>query len=455
MKVRNALCFGAAVVLAWGVAASQASTGLPYAQTFETWTPDAHWAAAGGGTISAAAGAKLPGSSGVNGLSLDNDTVTLSVTPATYNNVWIQIYAKPVVGTADPASVSGQTGAFYLRDNGELRACIDAALNTWVTVATGVPQGAYLGFIVHADYSTSQWEIFYSTSPSQVGTMQKATAYNAGLLPFATAGAQIQNVSVQSGDPAYVDLVAVSRGFTAAAAGAGNVATYEHATTAPALALQDFTLPVYSAAYVGNNALGDDLGNSILSGLVHGDSIQVWDPGQGVFVTYAASGALPVFDNLGSPGAVSKNSMFIYSNTRLLLDPNNARSQTFGFYPYDSTTVLAYAGVSTPAADGDTESVTLNGTDVNGTGFTALNWVDADTFANIEIEDPAGALVEGDRMFVAPPASPNSFTEYWWDDANNWRDFNNAVVSTRPISAGSKIWVKRQTNTDASITVTH
>ena len=44
-------------------------------------------------------------------------------------------------------------------------------------------------------------------------------------------------------------------------------------------------------------------------------------------------------------GAPSPDTMYVYSNTRLLIDPvDPGRAQSFGFYPHYNTTVLAVAG---------------------------------------------------------------------------------------------------------------
>lgn len=449
MKLRMAFgvagVFGVLALVAMSV---QAATSLPYAQGFESgFAMGDPWTTNGGGTSASSAAAVLTGA-GTQGLLLSNDTATLDIINSSYTNTWIQVYARPVVGSSDPA-VSGVSGAFYLTSGGGLRAYTGA----WVTVASGLATTGYKGFIVHADYANDTWDLYYTEGPYKTNM---TLANTTGPLLFTSMAGTIDNVSVASGDAAHVDAVAVSPGKTSAGESGDKVGVYEHPSTSTAQA--DFTLPVYASRYTspaGAKSVSGALGNDILSGLVTGDRLYVWTTNDAFsYYDVNASGAL--FAPAQSPTAPAVGSMFIYSNTRMMLDPTNSpRRQTFGFYAYSNATVYALNGQIQPSAAGATEAFTLNGTSGGRTGYTALNWPDADTIASCDIKDPDADLSNNDRLFVSAPATPNAFTEYWWNNtAGLWYGFNGQPASAS-IQAGSKMWVRRQGASDEGVTVTH
>ncbi|MDA0577937.1 MAG: hypothetical protein O3B24_07555 [Verrucomicrobia bacterium] len=460
MNIRTTLMI---VGVLGGVAAvgstSVASTTLPYAQGFESgFSLGDPLTDVGSGTAVAVGGAEKTGA-GDQGLRITNKKVTLAVDPVPqYDNVWIQVYIKPAKAGAldpDPTSVTSAnaSGALYITSTGQLKVFTSSG---WGNVGgpTQFSGDLYYGFIIHANYATDTWDL-YSTSGAYKSAMTKLVSN----LAFSTLATALSSVVVESGNQADIDALAVSRGFTAVGTSDDKVAVYEHAAGATP-PLQDFTLAAYASRYTSPadaKSVSGALGNDILSGLVNGDDLYVWNVNDAFAIYRVNSGAF--YDPPQSPTAPDENLMYIYSNTRLMIDPANSRPQTFGFYPYVNTTVYAIGGTIQPTAAGQTESFALNGISGPRSGFTALTWPETDTFADLPIKDGPGdspdRLTQGDRLYVAAPSTPNAYAEYWWNNAANaWYRFNGQPASGS-IAPGSSMWVKRQAGIDASVTVTH
>lgn len=218
-----------------------------------------------------AASAAFPGG-GNDGLLLSNDVATLDLIGSVYSNIWVQVYAKPITGTADP-KMSGVNGAFYLRDDGSLR----AYTGEWQTVLAGVPTNRYLGFTMHLDYATDKWNLYYGSGPYKTSHIRIAT------LDFACPATAADQISLESGATAYFDGVAVSRGFeivsNPGAQGAStNIQSIEYGAVSG-----DFDLPIYSDKDDGttHDTLGPSLapfgsvGDDLLSGFVAGDTLHM------------------------------------------------------------------------------------------------------------------------------------------------------------------------------------
>lgn len=446
MNVRQAWCTGAVIGLLAASGAGYAATTLPYAQNFEGAFPDAHWVVGGGGTVGTSASAVKTGA-GTQGLIVSNDTVTLDVQDATYNNAWIQIYARPVKGASDP-TVSGVNGAFYITTAGQLKAYSGGV---WVNVGgeTQFSAPTYYGFIIHADYENDEWDI-YTTAGDYKTDMVKL---NGAALEFTLPATHLDEVIVESGDRAYIDAVAVSRAYDAAGSNT-RVAVHEHASSATPEA--QFTLPAYSASYTAstNKTVGGQIGNHIRSGLVNGDKLLVWSAMQpdGFSDFRVVAG---VFDpSAGStPSATSGEP--IYTMTSLKLDQNNTRSDTFGFYPYVNTTVLALDGAIQPSASGSAETLVLNG--IGGgagqhlEGWTALNYSSEDTVNTLIFNSPAN-FTANDEIFISMPSTPNSWTWYRWN-GTAWQRRTGGTQPTIP--AGANMWVKRQAAAPANVPVVY
>ena len=442
MKRVNGLNVACALaVFALGVSTTMAATGLPYADGFEGgWDADSDldWSKLGTGKVDDDVAAVLTGA-GSMGLLVSNDTATLDVDDATYtyDNVWIQIYAKPVPGDDDPPEPSGVSGAFYVKSDSTLHV-FDGVWSEVPSVT--IPTDQYVGFIVHADYGNGTWDIYQND-----GTYKAVMTKIAGPIDMDGSATEIDSVSIESGDAAYIDAVAVAQGGTAVDGSSPDkvrVAEFADANQA----IREFSLPVYAAAYgasadarslSGTSRLAADLG----SGLVVGDALSVYTDDEGAFEVYEvdASGNWALAAGGGLTAAADVE---IFTATRLLMNQKNSpRGDTFGFFPYDSTTVVAIEGQKQPTASGFSESIYLNGTGDNGTGFTALEWVASMNIQNLPWNSNS-YLQDRDRMWVKDPVD-NQYDEYWWQaSSQTWQCWGSTANASVPGEA--RIWILRQ-----------
>ncbi len=442
MNVRKTVSVVVVLSVLLGGLSAHAATALPYAQSFEGGYPaDAHLTDTASGIVAASAAAALTGA-GTQGLIVSNDTVTLDINNAAYDNAWIQVYMRPVKGATDP-DVSGQTGAFYINSTGQLRARNGGV---WENVGA---DGAFLadqyyGFIVHADYGTDTYDI-YSNNGTFKGNM---TRLNGAPLAFISAAATIDNVSVQSGERAFIDALAVSRAFQSAGQST-RVAVYHHQSSNTAE--REFQLPAYSFDYTSPasaRTIGGRLGNDILSGLVDGDLILLWTTNTFGFAGYEVDGG--AFNHILYQGGQSLHEP-VYTMSRVLIDQNNSRSDSFGFYPYTHTTVLALEGDIQSSAAGSSEIIYLNGTDQHPQGWTGLSFNESMPVGDLPFNAPANFSVNDD-LYVSLPSAPNNWSWYRWN-GSQWVKRTGPITGSIP--PGANMWVKRQSADMAVVEVNY
>ena len=415
------------------------AASLPYAQGFDgSWTPSGDWSAGGSGVAqSGGAGDFIETALGAGGVVVSNDMLTLSIASSPQiSNSWFQIWAKPVAGTSDPASMSGVTGAFYVKTNGALM----VYGTNWSQVATGLPTSGWIGFVVHADYANQKWDIYYSTSYGAPLTKANTSAS----VPFATgASNRLSSISIESGGRAAVDAVGVSKAF-APVSGPGTpskVAAKVFAVGSSA----DLDLPVYSDTYTngaGNNLLSGALGKDLLTGLGLSGSDYVLSrhtQPDNEWNGYVVSGNSWTEDTTGYPNTVPIGSMPIQIVTKLWY--TKASASSMGFFAYN--TALARDGTVTPAASGYSEIATLNGTSGGKSGFTALSAPKVYTDVNalpFSLFPGAAGLTYGDFLYVTSPSDSARLIQYYWNNTQ-WMEWARPPSSVVP--AGADMWLKR------------
>lgn len=452
MNVRQALSMVGAFGLLAG--SSLAATTLPYAEGFEDGVPldPANWSSSG--TI-AASSDTLTGA-GTKALSIVNATVTLGVDALQDNkNVWIQVYAKPVRGSASsPPAIGDASGAFFVSNEGQLVARDHSHQDGWRTLgAEGeFPVGQYYGFIVHAKFNGSgggTYDIYKTTgdykSPMVLMNDSPMTFNNAATSTKLTA------VKIQSGEAAVVDAVAVSKANIDPGTTVDTVAVYEHHNSG---IVDEFQLPAFSERYAVNDAarqLDGALGFDILSGLVGGDILKVWN---GTTHEGHTVGAGPAFSSPGVEIGLMTSMMIQYGDDQ--------RVDTFGFYPYVAADVMAVDGVVNESSTVDfPETVVLNGNQTQG-GWTPLNpTLPADT----ALDSPAfpfndtDVFDNGDFLFISLDDTPNSWTVYEWEEDFGIPHFWKKRIGTilvNPVPTGANMWVKRLTDeNNVSVVIGH
>jgi hypothetical protein len=85
-------------------------------------------------------------------------------------NVWVDFYARvprPAAGAA-PALVGSVAAAFYVAEDGTIRATSNAA---WVALNHTVPSNAWHRFTVHLDYAAERWDLYAADdTPNRLST---------------------------------------------------------------------------------------------------------------------------------------------------------------------------------------------------------------------------------------------------------------------------------------------
>lgn len=413
-----------------------ATQTLPFADSFDTFSATGNYSTNGGGIVQSQSGTVLAGA-GASALLVSNDTVTLSF-GAGYDNAWIQVYAKPVAGSADP-SVSGVSGAFYVKSDGTVRV-YDGA---WAD-AGSVTVGNWVGFIVHVDYVNDKWDL-YTTTGAYLSTASKVASELSG-----NALADLEEFSVQSGDAGYIDGLGAGIGGEAVSATSPNrIAVISFFAD---LDLAEFVMPIYAGAWTNptsDRALGGRLGAALSSGLVQDDEIHVAGDSTWFWNQYVIDFNGDFLIGAATPSAPPVASALVFENTRLLINLDDARSPTFGFFPYDTASIQASNGQSTGNASGTLVNLNLLGTGNNTGGFTAFEWNETTAFGGLPFGSGVGGgeLLTGDRLFIAHPNDPTRYTEYWWN--GSWQLFASAASGNVP--AGAKCWMRRVNSVGSSL----
>ncbi|MCK5850546.1 MAG: hypothetical protein KAH23_06485, partial [Kiritimatiellae bacterium] len=207
-----------------------ADSSIPYVEFFEDKSAGSDVDGWHGLSASAASATFLDGvyieGSQAMGVSSGEVALTINDADLTLSNAWCHLYAKPVLQSVTPGSTLAATNAaaFCVKDDGTLLAY---STNEWTDVGT-VPTNEWIGFAVHLDYASSNWDLYVDTNNSYSAVSRRFTKMNAVPLGFnvlATNKTQLVQVVVTNGSttPTYVDALAVSVAYTNCAAGLAKV----------------------------------------------------------------------------------------------------------------------------------------------------------------------------------------------------------------------------------------
>jgi|GEM_PF-5639984 len=444
---KAAVCVCVMVLVILGGRTWAAAT-LPFADGFEggSWSPSDPWSASGG-LVDDTTVEKFAGS---YGCIVSNASLTLGITPDTYSNVWIQFYAKPATGDDDP-EVSNVSGAFYLNSNGKIRVY---DTNGWTDAGsvTFTP-GQWIGLVVHVDYGQRTWDLYYWKTGAGGNTLMRLNS-----TPFRFpegASNNLFSVVVESGNAAYLDAVAVSRAFRSIQEG-GHSPAYVRAYEFPAsFDTNKFNLPVYSSLYTnagGNNLVGA-VGMDLFAGLRPNDEIILYEAVNN-WGGYRVTGS-GWANSSANPPNIDYTVRTIEPTDVIRLDRHTSSAASWGFFAYDSA--ITVEGEKQPTSPPYQMQLSLYGTSGGHSGFTALNWPREEASLNsgtFPITDAGGAnLSQGDRLYKANPATPDTYREFWWDDnAKKWMRGNN--VSSEAVPGAANMWIKRQASGAATVNFT-
>lgn len=274
------------VGLACGLAVSGIATGatvsLPFVDGFEAYqvgtvlTNPANSAAGwttvaenGTATVVNAAGQVL---SGTKACFAEFADLTLSIDPDEYTNVWCQLFAKPSCyddSSGNPDVDADVVAAFYVNTGGVLKAW---STDTWVTVHENINTSYWMGFVVHLDYASSNWDLYVTANNSYAHRLTKVNTNFALGFNAAAGHGSISNLVVEGS--AYLDNVALSLGYTPVSNSYPYVATKDYTTVGSEL----IAISEYGYAWTANtsNTLNGELGLDLKSGLVPYNQLRIF-----------------------------------------------------------------------------------------------------------------------------------------------------------------------------------
>jgi len=234
-------------------------------EQFDGWTVGGDWSASGAYVARDDTG----GLGGSAGAVVSNATLTLSLTPATYSNVWIHMYTQPVKAGFEP-SVSGVSGAWYVGTDDNLYALIDTG---W-TSCCPVSYSGWVSFSAQIDYNDGTYNLYWKDNDNPLAALTKANTAKMNLVPGNT---EIENVSVQSGEKTLLDDFVVVTGVETV----GD--TQDQAAKIPGMTIRippgrNVMFNHFGSYFDENNngIVDGTLGEALLDALAVGDTVQVW-----------------------------------------------------------------------------------------------------------------------------------------------------------------------------------
>jgi hypothetical protein len=433
-------------LLAWG-STGRAATTIPYVESFEAsgWSSSvAPWS---GVAAQTAVGGGIATPSGSKGVSVTDNTLTLDVSyldaGANYENVWCQVYCKPVLANSEPGVdvvAAGTAAAFYVDGNGDVVASDGAGWHTAFSMSPKLSATDWHGFAVHLNYSSGTYDIFY-TGPNAYGAVTKPVNGATTLTmrpdratPPGATGPMLSKVMLHTtGGPAYFDEVAVSPGFTGTGAPAdGKVIVRMESRTDNAW--KSYWVPDALNGQVLSSVLGGDL----KAGLLAGDVLTIYRAPYYYEYTLTASG---IWD-ASSPAPLA-NALVLAAGEGYWIQPAAARTSA-GFY---SSTVDPHHDAALPPQI-QVESVTLNGATAGG--WTHRVWTGGATDLMYAMSHPsypteaANAFNANDLAYVVTPGNPAE-RRYW--NGSAWA--KSGQPNSPSVPAGAELWFKRTKPGDA------
>lgn len=394
-----------------------AVTPMPFADGFESSagvTSAGYWSTNNaGGVVQKVTSTQIEGS---KSLYLTTNALSLNVASGDpdYDNGWFQIWTKPGIFTDEPsdATVEKVAAAFYVNATEDLMAY---SSNQWELVLDNVPTNAWLGFVVHVDYSTELWDLYVNTNGSYGDVYVRA---NDTPLMFTTnhVGGEMTNIVIDTELPGYIDAVAigvgeVGQGVPVEGNALANVLTYNRYAGRASFA----ACPPY--AYSGANAkLGGDVGDDLMQNLVmvgSPDAIHIVTTSEVVVATL----------NGGAWEGAGTNQTILPSTAMLVV--RGAGTDTVAFYPYGTA----------PDAVADTIYGQTEGTGWNQKSWPAVKGTGTATAWKATLPTAAA----GDMMWI--------YRHPLWTilkfNGSQWRKLGQTTETAFELLPGEPFWYYR------------
>lgn len=364
---------------------------------------------------------------GTRGCSVMTNTLSLNIAPPAVSNVWISFFAKPVVDSSvsDPdVSAHDPTGAFYLKQNGDLRAYTSSG---WTTVTQNVPINVWLTFFVHVDYKNRRWDLYCHTGTNRAGRVGSSLTFG----PTAPAGNNISKMAFQMGNKAYLDGILVAQGDSSA-----GVSEYATVVQKDQMHVPYIYVPISIPKHVYSEE------DSLLSGKA-GDDLK---PGMMV------SDRLVIFLNNGyNTYELNSNRQWTKVSGR---DVNsvtvNVGTVVFRKYIASSGVVPAFFPDKFDPATFPQLDVTvtpnLYGSDATCAGWNHRLWTGSagKTLGNVRLRSSEGGPLEDNDIVYLIPQGSSKFVKYKLQSGSFYS--RGSLANNAQIQPGMQMWIKRGTS---------
>lgn len=426
---------------------------MPYIEDFQGWSVADPWTRAGGGTVSSVAG--LSGT----GVSVTEDTLTLNITTSTndYTNAWFQVYTKPVAanGVPDDSAWTGVSGAIYVKNDGTLWASGESESspgnNEWTQLASGLPTGQWLGFVVHMDYSSGRYTVYRRTTASVGEAFTRCGSVNMRVGRSSEfTGVLLNTIGAQAG---LFDEVAVSPGPAGAERSQYSALTVRHNETRTAgvwtpYRLMESTTDPYDPLPALDQTLGGFTGDDLKGGLIPsvtigaGDKLRIWSNGENGWPEgYIVYELRPFGWVCRTPGGPAPDAVALVAGQGVWIESAAGTPRT-GFY----STEMDPKGIPVQP---DPPPITLYGAN-DGQGWTHRVWTMASSSLQTVLHNgnTNPDFADGDVAYVVDPSGFTSERRYYSQSLGGWA--KSGSLNSPTVPAGCELWIKRVATSTAT-----
>jgi len=333
----------------------------------------------------------LLGGGGIDGkgVQVTNATLTLDVDEsADYTNVWVRVYALATASESAP-TVSDACAAFYIGADSNIYARNDA---TWSNLTSVAAVGGWMGFVVHLDYGSGEYDVYADTSGTYGAVMTKISD---APLTMENNSNKLYEIIVDCGKSTVVDGVGASRGYVAAGSSLATVDVIE--LSASEYALLAFNEMMYAAA--DDTLTADDrLSQEIKGGLRVNDEVRsVGNPWNTYRLLSSEEFSVILGDPLADTHYTPEASMWIYRG--------GGQLASLAFRTYDSL-IADSPGTTVTDSTGETDGWNQCGWGGSGEGLN-----DGD---NVGFQ---GVANSGDFLYLY---RSGAWRRLWWN-GSAWR----------------------------------
>jgi hypothetical protein len=338
------------------------------------------------------------------------------------SNVWIRLYVKPVPYdiTEDlPAPGTNDVAGFFVTSTGSLMV-LDGEGYVVQTTTDPVPTNQWLGFVVHADYATEEWDLYMTANPFGA-PLSLVNGFALSFYTGATHRSTLRQLVIQSTPTGYVDAVAVAAGDTLLQSD-DNVMAFDLPTD------KAFMMPPPPYQYSApDNELSGQMGTDLAKGLSNDDKVR--------FLT--TNGWESAYLDAGSwqDDTVNATDRAINHGQNFWVDRRGTNSNSAVFYPYGTpptNVAQTIYGTNEPAKKGWNNLVWPINLGARGQ-FEGNGW-HFDSAAN------------NDKLWIY---ENNAYTVLKYSSSSNhWSKVGSRTATDRKLIPGGSFWYQRRVGSD-------